>query len=252
LTQLERFRAIFSPVFWRTIPKAIALSGAASLSALLAKALVLDQFPAPFRWMNAAGDVVTGLLGSVVASVVFYLIATHYDEVRLKKVYGPQIALWLQTVWTAFGTMLFNLEMKTAMAQDGHSDSNGQYFYDLNSNLSQTDFANLLACSGGAATGSIFSIACITRLKTEMGVYFNRCEAMHLHFKNSDVLNRYVDDALREKLLECYRLRGILQALISGNHTGGTRETLASYMYHYYTACLDLRTYSRNHPFYGI
>lgn len=59
--------------------------GLGSLAILLFKVVVLNDIPAPVRFMSSVSPVVEGVLGSVIASYIFYLLCIHPPIFSAKK-----------------------------------------------------------------------------------------------------------------------------------------------------------------------
>ncbi|MBE5201990.1 hypothetical protein IG612_05035 [Pectobacterium sp. FL60-S17] len=59
--------------------------GISSLAILLFKVVVLNDIPAPVRFMSSVSPVVEGVLGSVIASYIFYLLCIHPPIFAAKK-----------------------------------------------------------------------------------------------------------------------------------------------------------------------
>ncbi|QQK72184.1 hypothetical protein HG702_12305 [Pectobacterium versatile] len=60
--------------------------GLSSLAILLFKVVVLNDIPAPVRFMSSVSPVVEGVLGSVIASYIFYLLCIHPPIFAAKKI----------------------------------------------------------------------------------------------------------------------------------------------------------------------
>ncbi len=85
-------------LYLKTIPKALNWLGLASLFVLIIKIFSLNRIPELFRGGYELGIVFEGLLASVFASYVFYLIVVHIKEVRDKSIIYPHITKWAKYV----------------------------------------------------------------------------------------------------------------------------------------------------------
>lgn len=65
---------------------------------LLIKVFLLNQIPEPFLGLSQLGLVFEGILASVLASYVFYLIVVHFKETRDKAVIYPYVLRWAHRV----------------------------------------------------------------------------------------------------------------------------------------------------------
>jgi hypothetical protein len=84
--------------FFRTIPKGLNLLAFASLAVLLLKVFMFNHIREPVRGFFELGVVFEGLLASIFASYVFYLIVVHIREVRDQAVISPHITKWAERV----------------------------------------------------------------------------------------------------------------------------------------------------------
>ena len=84
--------------FFRTIPKTLNLLALASFVSLLLKVFVFNHIPEPFHGSFELGIVFEGLLASILASYVFYLIVVHLKEVRDQTIISPHITQWAKRV----------------------------------------------------------------------------------------------------------------------------------------------------------
>lgn len=80
-----RYRCTNIWLFIRSVDAVYHWLGVGSLAILLAKVLVLNSIPAPLRFMSAVSPVVEGVLGSVIASYIFYLFCVHPQTFKERK-----------------------------------------------------------------------------------------------------------------------------------------------------------------------
>jgi hypothetical protein len=85
-------------LYIRTIPKTINWLALTSLGLLFIKVFVFNQIDEIFTGAHELGTVFEGLLGSVLASFVFYLIVIHFKETKDKRVIYPNITRWAHLV----------------------------------------------------------------------------------------------------------------------------------------------------------
>lgn len=83
-----------SLLYLRTIPKTLNWLALVSLVVLALKVFVLNSTPQLFRGAYELGVVFEGVLGSTLASYVFYLIVVHVKETNDKRVISPHISRW--------------------------------------------------------------------------------------------------------------------------------------------------------------
>lgn len=72
---LERCKETYR--FLRSVDALYHWIGLGSLVVLLSKVAVLNSIPAPLHFMSAISPVVEGILGSVIASYIFYMFCIH-------------------------------------------------------------------------------------------------------------------------------------------------------------------------------
>jgi hypothetical protein len=113
-------------LFIRTIPATLNWLALISLGVLLLKSFVFDKIPEPMRGLSNLGIVVEGLLVSVLASYIFYLIVVHLKGFNDRRHVYPFIIKWadrivgvcrgqLRDVGKAAGT---NLELSSVTFAD--------------------------------------------------------------------------------------------------------------------------------------
>lgn len=85
-------------LFVRTIPPALNWLASGTTALLLLKIFLLNQIAEPLPGLMSLGVVFEGVLASVLASYVFYLIVVHFKELRDKAVIYPHVLKWAQGV----------------------------------------------------------------------------------------------------------------------------------------------------------
>ncbi|MBI9111665.1 hypothetical protein [Maridesulfovibrio ferrireducens] len=81
-------------LYIKSIPKCLNWLLGTSVAILLIKIIYLDKLKEPLIGMHKIGIFVEGLLASVIASYVFYIIVVHLKEVRNKLCIYPIIKKW--------------------------------------------------------------------------------------------------------------------------------------------------------------
>jgi hypothetical protein len=89
---------VMDTIYIRTIPKTINWLALTSLCLLLLKVFVLNQIAEPFRGVHELGLVFEGVLASVLASYVFYLIVVHLKQTQDRRVIDPHVTRWAQLI----------------------------------------------------------------------------------------------------------------------------------------------------------
>ena len=115
----NQYRATLS--FWRLIPKSLNLLAALALAFLIIKILILNQIPAAFVGAQQLGMVVEGVLASVFASYVFYLMIVHRKEVDDLRAVHPFVKRQAQAIAGRCKAMI--LEFSNASQIDLHFDT---------------------------------------------------------------------------------------------------------------------------------
>src|SRR5574344_2108729 len=85
-------------MFLKTIPRSLNILISVALITLLLKVFLLNGVPEVFNGAYELGVILEGVLGSVLASYVFYLIVVHLKEVNDKKVVYSHIIKWAKLV----------------------------------------------------------------------------------------------------------------------------------------------------------
>lgn len=85
-------------LFVRTIPPALNWLASGAVLVLLAKVFLFNQIPEPLPSFSQLGLVFEGVLASVLASYVFYLIVVHFKETRDRAVIYPHVLRWARSV----------------------------------------------------------------------------------------------------------------------------------------------------------
>lgn len=85
-------------LFIRTIPSALNWLASATVATLLLKVFLLNQIEEPISGLMQLGFVFEGVLASVLASYVFFLIVVHFKEMRDRAVIYPHVLKWAQGV----------------------------------------------------------------------------------------------------------------------------------------------------------
>ncbi len=84
--------------FFSTAPKGLTCLAITSLALLLIKVFFLNTIVEPFRFLNELGIFFEGILASIFASYVFYLIVVHIKEHSDRAVIFPHIIKWSRQV----------------------------------------------------------------------------------------------------------------------------------------------------------
>ncbi|EBS4817016.1 hypothetical protein DQY92_19485 [Salmonella enterica subsp. enterica serovar Javiana] len=94
LMKVWRFlRAVDAPYHW---------IGLGSFAVLLVKVLILNSIPAPLDFMSAVSPVVEGILGSVIASYIFYIFCIHPPLYTEKKTSAAFVNFILTRITRSF------------------------------------------------------------------------------------------------------------------------------------------------------
>lgn len=84
--------------FLKSIPKSLNLLVIGSLVTLLTKVFVFNHIPEPIAGIHEIGIVFEGLLASVFASYVFYLIVIHTKEFKDKTTLSEHLIPWARRI----------------------------------------------------------------------------------------------------------------------------------------------------------
>ena len=85
-------------MFLKTIPLSLNILLIFALILLPLKIFIFNSIPEIFNGAHEVGTIFEGVLGSILASYIFYLIVVHVKEVNDKKVIYPHIIQWAQLV----------------------------------------------------------------------------------------------------------------------------------------------------------
>jgi len=97
--------------------------GLGSFAFLLAKVLVLNNIPAPLSFMSAVSPVVEGILGSVIASYIFYIFCIHPSLYAEKKTSASFVNFILTRITKSFEEHLRGISDKLSY------DATAEEFY---------------------------------------------------------------------------------------------------------------------------
>jgi len=85
-------------MFFKTIPLPLNLLVLSASIMLLLKIFIFNSIPEIFNGAHELGAIFEGILGSVIASYVFYLIVVHIKEINDKRIIYPHIIKWARLV----------------------------------------------------------------------------------------------------------------------------------------------------------
>jgi hypothetical protein len=85
-------------MFVKTIPLPLNILASIALIVLFLKIFVFNSIPEIFNGAHELGVILEGVLGSVLASYIFYLIVVHIKEINDKRVIYPHIIKWAQLI----------------------------------------------------------------------------------------------------------------------------------------------------------
>ena len=107
--------------FWGLVPKSLNLLAALALVSLTIKILILNQIPSKFVGAQQLGTVTEGVLASVCAIYVFYLMVVHRKEVDDLRAVHPFVKRQAQSIAGRYKAMI--LEFGNASQVDLHFDT---------------------------------------------------------------------------------------------------------------------------------
>lgn len=137
----------------RRVPIQINWLAGLSVTTLLVKTLALNQIPEPVFGMHSLGVVAEGVLGSIVASYVFYIIVVHLKEQSDRDTVMPHVQTWARVIVRECNIQVSDISKKTGVHFDLAtitSEQIGEAFKRIQPNsdaplfLTQTKFANWL------------------------------------------------------------------------------------------------------------
>lgn len=113
-------RAVDAPYHW---------IGLGSFAVLLVKVLILNSIPAPLDFMSAVSPVVEGILGSVIASYIFYIFCIHPPLYTEKKTSAAFVHFILARITKSFEEHIKGLS--ATLSYDSTADDFYQVFTGL-------------------------------------------------------------------------------------------------------------------------
>lgn len=102
-------------LFFKTIPKPLNILVLLSIVILATKIFYFNQLPEVFNGAYEVGIIVEGLLASIVASYIFYLIVVHFKETKDKKLIYPYILKWAKNVVGACDSQIKEISSATGI-----------------------------------------------------------------------------------------------------------------------------------------
>ena len=102
-------------MFLKTIPRPLNYLVSSALILLVLKIFVFNNIAEIFNGAHELGVILEGVLGSVLASYIFYLIVVHVKEVHDKRVIYPHIVKWAQIVVSDSKNQLSAFEKASAI-----------------------------------------------------------------------------------------------------------------------------------------
>ncbi len=85
-------------IYFKTLPKSLTLISLIALIILVIKVIFLDDIPELFEHAHELGKLAEGILLSIVASYIFYLVVVHYKEVKEKSLLFPYSIEWCEGI----------------------------------------------------------------------------------------------------------------------------------------------------------
>lgn len=116
-----------------TTPAFLNLLSSLTVLTLLTKLFVFNNINEPFKGLNELGIVFEGLMASILASHIFYLVVVHLKEQNDKKTIYPHIIQWSRRVVADCISQLKEFEKTTGVKLDFESLKEA----DLNSAMSK-------------------------------------------------------------------------------------------------------------------
>jgi hypothetical protein len=122
-------------MFLKTIPRPLNILASIALIVLFLKIFIFNSIPELFNGAYELGNIFEGVLGSVLASYIFYLIVVHIKEINDKRVIYPHVIRWARLVVGDCKSQLeaFEKESKVDLPfQDLTEDKVNQAFKKIN------------------------------------------------------------------------------------------------------------------------
>jgi hypothetical protein len=113
-------------IFFKTIPPSLNWLAFSALMVLFLKVFILNRIPEPISGLSKLGLVAEGVLGSIIASYMFYLIVVHLKEVTNKKVIYPHVVRWARLVVGDCKGQLSDVSKQAGFQLDLHNLSKDQ------------------------------------------------------------------------------------------------------------------------------
>nr|NJM03988.1 hypothetical protein [Desulfobacula sp.] len=102
-------------MFLKSIPQKLNLLAASTISLLAAKIFYFNNLPEIYKGAHDVGLVVEGLLGSILASYIFYLIVVHVKETKDRNLIYPHIKRWASIIVGTCSSQLSDISKATGV-----------------------------------------------------------------------------------------------------------------------------------------
>lgn len=85
-------------IYFKTIPKGLNIILLISVLIMFLKIFLLNRISQPIQGMHELGLVFEGILASIIASYIFYLIIIHFKDISDKAIVYPHITKWAKQI----------------------------------------------------------------------------------------------------------------------------------------------------------
>ncbi len=238
---------IMLKIYIKTLPRALTILSLFSLGFLILKVTLLNSIPEIFEYGHELGVMVEGILLSVVASYIFYLIVVHYKETKEKASLIPYVIEWCEGLVASSRNVI-------SVVFDAKDVS---YDYKL---LSRDDIAQVVSNLDPYQENiSLYQKGKLTRHIGNWYGFFSSLQELDLikleRIKNSKYLLEAELIEIVTDIAECsyYMMLPHYQAAIKQGHKPGSPfQNDGADIFTYYQHCLRLRKYlDKIIPIYG-
>jgi len=105
-------------LFIKTIPKALNILAILTMACLGLKIFYFNNIPEAFDGGYEVGVIIEGLLASIIASYIFYLIVVHLKETKDKHIIYPHVQQWANIVVSTCTSQLADMCKATGVQLD--------------------------------------------------------------------------------------------------------------------------------------
>jgi hypothetical protein len=120
-------------LFFKSIPKTLNFLAVLSVVLLVTKIFYFNNIPEIYKGAHEIGLVIEGLLASILASYIFYLIVVHVKETKDRNLIYPHVKKWANLVVGTCSSQLSDISNTTGIQLNLYNITQNQIANAMNS-----------------------------------------------------------------------------------------------------------------------